>query len=197
MRKFLLASCLLVVTACTTPPQPPKTPTQALVEARASLGTAVAAFNVYAAQRPFCGDAGAKPPPLCADRAVVIQGDRAAVDRLIEHPDVAALSFVGSTPVARAIYEGGTKRGKRVQALGGAKNHAVGCPAVAEATRSGSRQMRLAQPARECHNAKLRANPNASVTVPFVAGAQASLLILALANGDGAVAGLDRPLFRI
>jgi len=38
----------------------------------------VAAFNVYAAQRPFCGDTGAKPPPLCADRAVIIQGDRTA-----------------------------------------------------------------------------------------------------------------------
>ncbi len=78
MRKFLLAACLLTVTACTTPPQPPKTPAQALVEARAGLGAAVAAFNVYAAQRPFCGDTGAKPAPLCADRAVVIQGDRAA-----------------------------------------------------------------------------------------------------------------------
>ena len=78
MRKFLLAICLLAVAACTTPPQPPKTPAQALVEARAGLGAAVAAFNVYAAQRPFCGDAGARPPPLCADRNVVIQGDHAA-----------------------------------------------------------------------------------------------------------------------
>ena len=48
------------------------------MEARAGLGSAVAAFNVYAGQRPFCGDAGAKPAPLCADRAVVIQGDAAA-----------------------------------------------------------------------------------------------------------------------
>ena len=78
MRKFLFAAGLLTITACTTPPQPPKTPAQALVEARAGLGAAVAAFNVYAAQRPFCGDAGAKAPPLCSDRAVVIQGDRAA-----------------------------------------------------------------------------------------------------------------------
>jgi len=59
MRKFLLAICLLAVAACTTPPQPPKMPAQALIEARAGLGAAVAAFNVYAAQRPFCGDAGA------------------------------------------------------------------------------------------------------------------------------------------
>jgi malonate-semialdehyde dehydrogenase (acetylating)/methylmalonate-semialdehyde dehydrogenase len=58
----------------------------------------------------------------------VIQGDRVAVERLVEHPDVAALSFVGSTPVARAIYEGGTRTGKRVQALGGAKNHMLVLP---------------------------------------------------------------------
>jgi malonate-semialdehyde dehydrogenase (acetylating)/methylmalonate-semialdehyde dehydrogenase len=58
----------------------------------------------------------------------VIHGDRIAVERLIEHPDVAALSFVGSTPVARAIYEGGTRFGKRVQALGGAKNHMLVLP---------------------------------------------------------------------
>ncbi len=58
----------------------------------------------------------------------VIHGDRVAVERLVEHPDVAALSFVGSTPVARAIYEGGTRAGKRVQALGGAKNHMVVLP---------------------------------------------------------------------
>jgi malonate-semialdehyde dehydrogenase (acetylating)/methylmalonate-semialdehyde dehydrogenase len=58
----------------------------------------------------------------------VVQGDRVAVDRLIEHPDVAALSFVGSTPVARHVYEAATGRGKRVQALGGAKNHMVVLP---------------------------------------------------------------------
>jgi len=58
----------------------------------------------------------------------VIHGDRVAVERLVEHPDVAALSFVGSTPVARAIYEGGTRHGKRVQALGGAKNHMIVLP---------------------------------------------------------------------
>ena len=58
----------------------------------------------------------------------VLQGDRVAVDRLIEHPDVKALSFVGSTPVAKAIYEAGTRAGKRVQALGGAKNHMIVLP---------------------------------------------------------------------
>ncbi|HEX5240828.1 MAG TPA: CoA-acylating methylmalonate-semialdehyde dehydrogenase [Candidatus Limnocylindrales bacterium] len=53
----------------------------------------------------------------------VVQGDKVTVDRILEHPDIAALSFVGSTPIARYIYETGTKHGKRVQALGGAKNH--------------------------------------------------------------------------
>lgn len=58
----------------------------------------------------------------------VIHGDRIAVERLIEHPDVVAISFVGSTPVAKAIYEGGSRHGKRVQALGGAKNHMLVLP---------------------------------------------------------------------
>ena len=53
----------------------------------------------------------------------VVHGDKVAVDRLLEHPDIAAVSFVGSTPIAKYIYETGTKNGKRVQALGGAKNH--------------------------------------------------------------------------
>jgi malonate-semialdehyde dehydrogenase (acetylating)/methylmalonate-semialdehyde dehydrogenase len=58
----------------------------------------------------------------------VVHGDREAVDALLAHPEVAAVSFVGSTPVARAIYETATKAGKRVQALGGAKNHMVVLP---------------------------------------------------------------------
>src|SRR3954464_10466554 len=58
----------------------------------------------------------------------VVHGDRVAVERLLEHPDVAAVSFVGSTPVARYIYETGTRHGKRVQALGGAKNHMLVLP---------------------------------------------------------------------
>jgi malonate-semialdehyde dehydrogenase (acetylating)/methylmalonate-semialdehyde dehydrogenase len=58
----------------------------------------------------------------------VVHGDKVAVDRLLEHPDVAAVSFVGSTPIARYIYETGTRHGKRVQALGGAKNHMVVLP---------------------------------------------------------------------
>jgi malonate-semialdehyde dehydrogenase (acetylating)/methylmalonate-semialdehyde dehydrogenase len=58
----------------------------------------------------------------------VVQGDRVAVERLLEHPDVVAVSFVGSTPIARQVYETGTRNGKRVQALGGAKNHVVVLP---------------------------------------------------------------------
>jgi malonate-semialdehyde dehydrogenase (acetylating)/methylmalonate-semialdehyde dehydrogenase len=58
----------------------------------------------------------------------VVHGDKVAVDRLLEHPDVAAVSFVGSTPIARYIYETGTRHGKRVQALGGAKNHMIVLP---------------------------------------------------------------------
>jgi malonate-semialdehyde dehydrogenase (acetylating)/methylmalonate-semialdehyde dehydrogenase len=53
----------------------------------------------------------------------VVHGDKTAVDRLLDHPDIQAVSFVGSTPIAQYIYETGTKNGKRVQALGGAKNH--------------------------------------------------------------------------
>jgi malonate-semialdehyde dehydrogenase (acetylating)/methylmalonate-semialdehyde dehydrogenase len=58
----------------------------------------------------------------------VVHGDKVAVDRLLEHPDVKAVSFVGSTPIARYVYENGTRYGKRVQALGGAKNHMVVLP---------------------------------------------------------------------
>ena len=58
----------------------------------------------------------------------VVQGDKVAVDALLSHPDVKALSFVGSTPIAHYIYETGAHHGKRVQALGGAKNHMVVMP---------------------------------------------------------------------
>src|SRR5437763_3101137 len=58
----------------------------------------------------------------------VVHGDKVAVDAILAHPDIAAVSFVGSTPIARYIYETGTKNGKRVQALGGAKNHMVVLP---------------------------------------------------------------------
>jgi malonate-semialdehyde dehydrogenase (acetylating)/methylmalonate-semialdehyde dehydrogenase len=58
----------------------------------------------------------------------VVHGDKVAVDAILDHPDIAAVSFVGSTPIARYIYETGTKAGKRVQALGGAKNHMIVLP---------------------------------------------------------------------
>ncbi|MFG6137411.1 CoA-acylating methylmalonate-semialdehyde dehydrogenase [Halomonas sp. B23F22_10] len=58
----------------------------------------------------------------------VVQGDKDSVEALIDHPDVQALSFVGSTPIANLIYERGARNGKRVQALGGAKNHMVVMP---------------------------------------------------------------------
>ncbi len=58
----------------------------------------------------------------------VLHGDKVAVDGLLTHPDVASVSFVGSTPIAQYVYETGTKHGKRVQALGGAKNHMLVLP---------------------------------------------------------------------
>src|SRR5213592_53652 len=58
----------------------------------------------------------------------VVHGDKVAVDAILEHPDIAAVSFVGSTPIARYVYETGTRNGKRMQALGGAKNHMVVLP---------------------------------------------------------------------
>ena len=58
----------------------------------------------------------------------VVHGDKVAVDALLDHPDVAAISFVGSTPIAKYIHERASAAGKRVQALGGAKNHAIVMP---------------------------------------------------------------------
>jgi len=58
----------------------------------------------------------------------VVHGDKVSVDALLEHPDVQSMSFVGSTPIARYVYETGAKAGKRVQALGGAKNHMLVLP---------------------------------------------------------------------
>jgi malonate-semialdehyde dehydrogenase (acetylating)/methylmalonate-semialdehyde dehydrogenase len=58
----------------------------------------------------------------------VVHGDKVSVDALLEHPDVASISFVGSTPIAKYIYETGSRHGKRVQALGGAKNHMLVLP---------------------------------------------------------------------
>src|SRR6185437_8756729 len=58
----------------------------------------------------------------------VVHGDKVAVDALLAHPDIAAISFVGSTPIAKYVYETATAAGKRCQALGGAKNHMIVLP---------------------------------------------------------------------
>jgi len=58
----------------------------------------------------------------------VLHGDKESVDGLLEHPDIKAVSFVGSTPIAEYVYAKGTSHGKRVQALGGAKNHMIVMP---------------------------------------------------------------------
>ena len=58
----------------------------------------------------------------------LVNGNKTAVDRLLEHPDIAAVSFVGSTPIAKYVYSTGTSTGKRIQALGGAKNHMLVLP---------------------------------------------------------------------
>ncbi|HZT91844.1 MAG TPA: CoA-acylating methylmalonate-semialdehyde dehydrogenase [Gaiellaceae bacterium] len=58
----------------------------------------------------------------------VVHGDKVAVDAILEHPDIAAVSFVGSTPIAKYVYETATRNGKRCQALGGAKNHMIVLP---------------------------------------------------------------------
>ena len=75
----------------------------------------------------FCAEllAQAELPPGVFN---VVHGDKVAVDAILAHPGIAAVSFVGSTPIARHIYEAGTRSGKRVQALGGAKNHMVVLP---------------------------------------------------------------------
>ena len=77
-----------------------------------------------AAASPSCGSEAGLPDGVFN----VVQGDKVAVDALLDHPDIAAVSFVGSTPIARYVYETGTAHGKRVQALGGAKNHMVVLP---------------------------------------------------------------------
>jgi malonate-semialdehyde dehydrogenase (acetylating)/methylmalonate-semialdehyde dehydrogenase len=99
------------------------------------FGTAIATGNTFIL-KPSEKDPSASTflAGLLADAGVpegvfnVVQGDKVAVDAILEHPDIAAVSFVGSTPIARYIYETGTKAGKRVQALGGAKNHMIVLP---------------------------------------------------------------------
>ena len=80
MKRFLIVG-LLALSACganTPAVLEPSTPQQTLVSLRASEATLLRSFREYSAQRPFCGDTGAKAPPLCADRAVVIEGSNVA-----------------------------------------------------------------------------------------------------------------------
>jgi malonate-semialdehyde dehydrogenase (acetylating)/methylmalonate-semialdehyde dehydrogenase len=99
------------------------------------FGTAIACGNAFVL-KPSEKDPSASIliAELLAEAGVpagvfnVVHGDKVAVDALLAHPDISAVSFVGSTPIARYIYETGTKAGKRVQALGGAKNHMIVLP---------------------------------------------------------------------
>ena len=93
-----LVAAAVALSGCT-PPPPPQTPAQALVEGYAALGSAVSGFNAYASQRPFCGDAGAKAPPFCADRAIVIEGDKRA------HQVADALDLAGAAINATATRD--------------------------------------------------------------------------------------------
>jgi len=89
-RSGLGLGLMLALSACGQVESLPKTPEQGLLEVRAGLGIAVAGFNVYAGQRPFCDQLGAKPPPLCADRHIVIEGDAKAqeVSKAIDTAEV-------------------------------------------------------------------------------------------------------------
>src|SRR6188508_2337732 len=90
--------------------------------------------DVYSIRQPLGVVAGITPfnfpamVPMWMWGPALACGNTFAVDAILEHPDVGAVSFVGSTPIARYIYETGTKHGKRVQALGGAKNHMIVLP---------------------------------------------------------------------
>ncbi len=100
------AALTLALAGCGTMSLPPvvapKTPAQAMVSARALEGSTLRLFNEYAAQRPFCNDANAKPPPFCAERSLVIEGDKLATDI---HEGLAIADKVVATGVADAAWE--------------------------------------------------------------------------------------------
>jgi malonate-semialdehyde dehydrogenase (acetylating)/methylmalonate-semialdehyde dehydrogenase len=113
----------------------------------------------------------------------VVHGDKVAVDALLEHPDVKAASFVGSTPVARYVYERGTVHGKRVQALGGAKNHMVVLPdADLEAAADAAVSAGFGSAGERCMaiSVVVAVDPVADELVPLVSSRMASLR-----TGDG------------
>ncbi len=111
----------------------------------------------------------------------VLQGDVEAVNTLLAHPGIAAVSFVGSTPVARHIYETGTRQGKRVQALGGAKNHMVVLPdADVDAAASAAISAAYGSAGERCM----------AISVVVAVGAVADPLVDAIAKGiDDVVIG--------
>ncbi len=121
---LLLGGLLLSMAACGS--ASPKTPAQALLEGRASLGVAVAAFNVYAGQRPFCNDPGAKAPPLCADRQAVIEGGKVAhqVASAFDRAEV----IINATGTAELKWS----------VLGGALKQLVGFQALVAKTKGGN-----------------------------------------------------------
>ncbi len=113
----------------------------------------------------------------------VVHGDKEAVDALLEHPEVAAVSFVGSTPIARYVYETGTRHGKRVQALGGAKNHMVVLPdADLEAAADAAVSAGFGSAGERCMaiSVVVAVDPVADELVPMVAARMAGLR-----TGDG------------
>ncbi|MCW2851687.1 MAG: CoA-acylating methylmalonate-semialdehyde dehydrogenase [Nocardioides sp.] len=113
----------------------------------------------------------------------VLQGDKVAVDGLLTHPDVKAVSFVGSTPVARYVYETGTAHGKRVQALGGAKNHMVVLPdADLESAADAAVSAGFGSAGERCMaiSALVCVDPVADALVPLIASRMSGLL-----TGDG------------
>ncbi len=113
----------------------------------------------------------------------VVHGDKEAVDALLEHPSVAAVSFVGSTPIARYVYETGTRHGKRVQALGGAKNHMVVLPdADLEAAADAAVSAGFGSAGERCMaiSVLVAVDPVADALVPLIASRMARLR-----TGDG------------
>ena len=119
----------------------------------------------------------------------VVHGDKVAVDRMLEHPDIAAVSFVGSTPIARYIYETGTKHGKRVQALGGAKNHMIVLPdADSRWPRTRRSARRTARPASAAWRSR-RSSRSADVGDDLVAAIKERLPKIKV--GDGLDEGVE------
>ena len=126
----------------------------------------------------------------------VVHGDKEAVDALLGHPGIKAISFVGSTPIAKYIYETASKNGKRVQALGGAKNHAVVLPdmtasaADLEFTVDGLMGAAYGSAGERCMSISAVVAVGASAD-PLVAKLKEKASKLKIGSGDGKVDGKD------